>query len=988
MMRRQCVVVFLLLWCAIALDCLATVFKENDQYISQRWQTDDGLTYHALRGTAQSSEGYLWIATDGGLARFDGVRFVFALTSGLSNQPVTAIYQTKGSSVLLGTESGRIFQVIRDDVTPIPLPGSESDAITSVFESGDGSIWVGTGQKGVFRISKGNVTHLTTKTGLMNNSVRAVCEDHHGNIWIATASGLSKYENGQLTGFTVKEGLLNNSTRALFVDHKGDLWVGSHYGLSRFHQGAFQHFTKNDGLSDNIVTCISEDQEGQLWIGTMNGLTRRAGEKFIIETATDGGSFDRVYGIQEDRERNLWLSTRDGLVRLKHRILTTLTMQNGLSHHSVSSVCEDDMGAVWIGLWGGGINKISSNQVQRFSRNEGLSSDLVVTLLKTGGHELWAGLDYDGGLNRMSGERIIHYRQKEGLEDHSVRALLQDRNGSLWIGTRSALVSFSDGRFRRYTTSEGLPNSCIESLCEDSEGRIWCGTEGGLAVLDNGKLSAFTTQDGLVHGFVSSIFQDTEKNLWIGTFGGLLRYHDGRFTAFTTKAGLFHDEIHGLQEDNSERLWLSSARGVFCIKKKNLLAFEAGKEKRLSCTAFGKADGMLSAECKGTGSSALCKTRDGKLWIPTSRGVVVVDPQLEVFNSEPPRILIEEVLVEGHDILRNQTTELVADKQETVFRFTSPSFEAPEKMRFKYKLEGWDGDWIDASRREARYGRLPAGAYSFRVIGCNSDGQWNEEGTCFKLTFKPRFYQQAWFLSSMALLAAIGCVGTVRYLSLQKIRSKLRRTEQEHAVERERTRIAQDMHDELGARLTEVLILSQLVTKENAGAKQPHLTKMNAAVHDVIRNLDAIVWAVNPENDSLEKLVAYIHEYAQAYLETAGIRSWFEFPDQSPDLQLPSDLRHDFYSVVKESLNNAVKHSAATAVRLQLKCDETSVFLQIEDDGKGFVPANAAQAGNGLRNMQNRMQAVGGKLEIQSAPGTGTRISIQIPILNSKINRS
>ncbi|MDB6023850.1 MAG: putative two-component system sensor kinase [Verrucomicrobiales bacterium] len=984
---QQCRLLILALCVALSVvpQLQAAVVRETESYISQRWQSEHGLPTHAVRSAAQSADNYLWIGTEAGLARFDGARFVTITTTGLSNQMITAIHQTQSGAIFIGTDSGTVTHILRGAIRPFPIPKViGEDAITTLFESRDGSLWIGTGSKGLFKHQNGAFTNFTTNDGLVHNSIRAICEDTKGNLWIATASGLSRYAEGKFTTYTSKQGLLHNSTRALCLDRSGNLWVGSHYGLSRFKDGKFRNFTQKDGLSDNIVSSVFEDHEGQLWIGTLNGLTRRSEEKFIIETATDGGSFDRVYGISEDREQNLWVCTRDGLIRMKRRVLTTLTMQNGLSHNSVSSIAEDKAGAVWIGLWGGGVNKVSGNEIQKFSRTERLSSDLVLTLLPSRAGEMWFGMDYDGGLNRMSNERIDHLRSKEGFVDHSIRALFEDSKGVLWVGTRSGLAAYQNSEFTRYTVANGLPSNSIECFYEDRQGRLWCGTDGGMAIGEKGTFKSYGVQNGLSHRFVSVIFEDKEGSVWVGTMGGLNRFHNGTFSTFTTTNGLFHDQIHGIQEDEFGRLWLTSSRGIFCIHKKNLADFEAGLEKTISCTVFGKADGMLSTECKGTGSTALCKTQDGKLWVPTSRGVVVVDPRRETFNQEPPQLHLEEVLVDGHEVDSTQPVRLVANKNEMVFRFTSPSFDAPEKMAFKYKLDGWDSDWIDATKREAHYGRLPAGEYQFRVIACNSDGLWNQKGITFNVSLTPAFYKSWWFMSALALLASGLVVGTVRYVSVHKIKSQLRRTEEEHAVERERTRIAQDMHDELGARLTEILLLSELASKKNATDTPAHLTKMNSAVHDVVRNLDAIVWAVNPENDSLEKLVGYIHEYAQAYLETASIRSRFEFPDKVVDIQLPSDVRHNFFSVVKECLNNVVKHSGATAATMQLRSGDGILFFSLEDDGKGFSPTEAAHAGNGLKNMQKRMQAVGGQFELQSAAGKGAKISIQFPIKTPK----
>ncbi len=972
----------------MAASCPGAGFTNQfSRYTSYDWDTEDGLPNDSINTALQAGGAYFWLATQEGLVRFDGVKFVSVPVAGFTGEndrAFNALCEGKEGTLWVASQSGRVCGLKNGRATELALPAPVTNCfLTRLFESRDGALWIGTETNGLLRWNEGKFTRLTTAEGLGHNSIRSLCEDNQGNIWIATAGGLSRWHDGTFTNLTVAAGMLHNSIRVVYFDRDGFLWVASQYGLTRMKDGVLTHFRKRDGLSDNLISAIYKDRQGVLWVGTYNGLNRLENDKITVETRADGTSYDRINSIFEDTEGNLWVSTRNGLSRLRPRVITAYTELQGLTYNNATSVLEDSDGSLWITYWGGGINHVQDGVVTPYRRREGLPSDLVLTLCETRSGDRWFGLDYDGGINVLRGNVFVPYRELEGMTDHSVRAILEDRAGNMWIGTRTALLQFKDGRFKRYTTKDGLPSNSIEAIVEDRAGNLWFGTDGGLVTLRDGVFKKYTTLDGLSHDMVTAIHEDPDGALWLGTHGGLDRLRDGKISAFRTRAGIFRDEIYALVEDDLGFLWLTSHQGIFRVSRQELNDFAARKHTAVNCVSFDKRDGMASVECKGYGQTAAWKGCEGQLWFPTSKGIVSVNPRAARVNTTPPRIALEEVQVNKTPVDLGHEANLIAGNQELAFRYTAFSFSAPEKISFKYRLEGFDSDWINAgSTREAHYHHLPAGNYRFQVMAANGDGVASTEPVSFGLVLSPPFWRTGWFLS-LAGLAIIGAVAAaVRYVSVQNLHRRLAVLEQQHAVEKERARIAQDMHDDLGANLTQICVLSELARRDSAQPQRvaAHTNAISDTARELVQSMDEIVWSANPRNDNLRRLAGYIFQYAENFLAPTPVRGRFEQPVALPELPLSAELRHDIFLAVKEALNNVVKHSQASEVWVRVKLAGGKLEIDIEDNGRGFAAENGRPFGNGLANMQKRVESAGGCFTATSAPGAGTKIKIIVAV--------
>ncbi len=990
---------------------------EKSRYASRQWQAKDGLPHNFVYSVCQTQDGYLWVGTQGGLARFDGIHFTsldFRDAPALQGQAIRFIHQVRDGTVWIG---GSQSLACWKDGHFSPSPIDVRSQIKALLEAHDGSLWIGT-LDGLLQYKDGKTISYSETDGLVNKSVLSLCESRDGTIWIGTNLGLSSYEEGKFVSRR-NSGLAEATVLALFCDRANNLWVGLRGGgIFKSEQGGLRTFRKQEGVPDGFINSIFEDSRDVLWVGTMGGLGRKLDGRFVTEFNTEGASYETVFCAAEDREGNLWLGTKEGLTQLQLKPFESKTKLDGLSHNNVTSVREDQQGNIWLTTWGGGANKIGQDQIISYNRANSPFYDLLLSSEESRDGSLWFGADHDGGLFQYKDGVLTRFGREQGIIDPAIRAIHEDRQTNLWIGTSGALYRMREKQFQRFTRTNGLSGDIVRTIHEDYGGNIWIGTESGLSVIASNELTMAnvgspnlktisTLPEAVSQKPVVSIHEDKQRTLWIGTDGGgLVRMKNekpellpnpGNFTYYTSKQGLFSDTIFEILEDDRENLWMSSLAGVFRVRKSNLDEVDNGKASSISCYAYGKEEGMSSVLCNGVSKPAGWKSRDGRLWFPTTRGVVMVDPKsIKESNSRPP-VLIEKVLADRRelDVSRLKSddqkaigsatenprlqTFLPPGKGELEFHYTALSLRNPEKNRFKYKLEGIDSDWINAeTRRLAHYTHVPPGEYQFRVMGCNSDGLWNETGDVLAFVLTPHFWQTRWF-TALVILGAAGLVaGSVRYVIWRRVKIKLLALEQQHAIEKERIRIAQDMHDELGSRLTEIQMLSD--RGQEASQAQKLFVAISRAARETTRSLDAIVWAVNPRNDSLARMIAYISNYVVKFLSQSSISCRLEIPNHWPEHVISSEMRHNIFLAVKEAVNNIAKHSEASQVTFQTSLENNTLMIVIQDDGKGFSTHAVSEFGNGLQNIQKRMLSLKGEFDLWSEPGKGTKVSLKIPL--------
>jgi ligand-binding sensor domain-containing protein/signal transduction histidine kinase len=961
---------------ALALDSQGDL----SQLRHEVWLTENGLPQNTVHSIAQTRDGYIWVGTEEGLARFDGVRFT--------------IFDKQNT------------------------PELRSNYIRALLADRSGALWIGT-VEGLLRAQNGKFTGYTTNEGLPSNTIQGLCEDREGNVWVATAAGLGLFKSGSVTTFTTKDRQIGGSIQALFEDAEGALWTATPYGVGRVKDGNVTNFTVRDGLASNSIRAIQQDRDGRLWLASLGGLTLFSGGRFTTYTTRDGlpndriisllvsrdgsllvgtasglcrfrnGRFDTfnpsdalatsaILSLLEDLEGNLWIGTESaGINLLKETKFTTYTVSNGLSNDVVKSIYEDRQGNMWIGTDGGGLNLLKDGHLSIYTAHDGLSSNIVPALSGDDAGNLWVGTPE--GLNRLSHGKFTVYTSADGLANNDVRSICADRRRNLWIGTRGGLSRMRDGAFKTFTEVDGLPNDLIFTLYEDAKGILWIGTGGGLSKFTNEEFTSLTTRDGLSSDAVISLYEDAEGTLWIGTNGGgLNRLKDGRLTAYTTSNGLLDDVVFRILEDGRNNLWLSCRKGVFHLDKKVLDDFAQGRISSIAPVAYGTADGMMTRECSGGGDPAGWKSNDGKLWFPTLKGVAMIDPERTKTNSQPPPVVIEQIRVDDKSIDPGDRIELPAGATRLDLIYTAPSFVAPEKITFKYKLEGFDNDWIDSGTgRIAHYTNLRPGAYTFRVIARNNDGVWNETGAAFGLYLKPYFYQTYLFYA-VCLLALVALAWLLYRLRVRGMRAQFR------AVLAERTRIARELHDNLAQEMSGISVQLEVVARtmpHEASAARNHLDRARLQVRHGLAEARRYVWELRSPVLEDNDLPTALNETARRLTHDTEIQAQVEV--NGSFRRLARLVEDNLLRIGQEAMNNSVKHAQAKRISVNLVFDARRVQLSVRDDGSGFdsqAASNGRDGHFGLVGMRERVEQIGGTLSINSSLGSGTEVVADVPI--------
>jgi len=753
-----------------------------------------------------------------------------------------------------------------------------------------------------------------------------------------------------------------------------DLELGSYAGV---------HCTVTEFRKDVLAVATVERGFATLWPDHRLEAFDRA----------HGFSSDWITAVETDHEGNLWAGTAGGgLALLRPRQVQTVAPPDGWQGRSVLTVLRDRSGAMWVGTEGAGLYRHEGASWTNYSSSNGLSNPFVWSLAEDRQGSLWAGT-WGAGLFIKTGDRFQRAAGTESIRT-PVMALYPVEEG-LWGGTHDGVFLYSGGKVAWFRPEDPAPD--IRCLIKGEDSTLWAGTSGkGLLRIHKGEIKRFTRRDGLPSDSIRCLHQDEAGALWIGTFGGgLSRLKQGRFSTVGRPQGLPDNSIYDIQDDGAGCFWMSSCNGILRASKPELNGCADGTADTLHCLQYGRGDGMPTLECSGGLQPAGCKTLDGRLWFPTSRGLVAVDPGQVQTNQLPPPVVIENLLVNDEPLpgraSAGQRLTMSPGGRRFEFQYTALSFVAPERVRFQYRLEGLDAKWVNAgTRRTANYSYLPHGDYTFQVIACNNDNVWNRTGARLDFSILPYFWQTLWFqgLSLTTVVALVG--GGVWYGTRRRMRRALELLERQRAIERERFRIARDIHDDLGASLTRINLLSQSVSRAVDGPEQvsQDLRRISDTVRQTMRTMDEIVWAVDPKHDTVDSLANYLSKLAQDLMAASDIRCRLDFPLHLPPWPLTAEVRHNLFLAFKEILHNAIRHSQASEVNITLQTEPEGFALIVEDNGSGFAiePAagqsfgsqTSAGRGHGLRNIRQRLTEIGGACEIVSQPGQGTRISLRV----------
>ena len=739
--------------------------KAVTQYSLAAWQTEDGLPHNRVQAIAQTPDGYLWLATQEGLARFDGVRFtVFdrRSTAAMTANDVETIYVSRDGSLWVGNYGGTLLRYQNGRFRSYSSrEGLYSATISALAEDTHGDLWIGTDGDGLYRLHEGGFTRYTQKDGLIDDSVRCLVADREGSLWIGTPSGLGRKRADGFERYALPARELPVAVSALAVDGKGRLWVGTDGdGLYHLEQGRLVRASLI--LRDDHVRGLLTDRRGSVWIGTDGGLHRVRDGRVDVLTRQDGLPSDSIRAVFEDREGSLWLGGI-GLAQLKDGTVLSYGQTQGLADEDVYAVTTAPRKGLWVGTSAGEVALFARGRFSPVAGRDVLHGATVLALREDRAGRLWVGTDH--GLHSLSGGRWTTYSVRDGLPAADIRSILEDRGGRIWVGTDGGGLARLEGRrFVVLTARDGLPSDHLRTLLEGRDGTLWIATYGGLAALgSDGRFTSYTTRDGLAHDLVRSLHQDDRGVLWVGTYGGgLSRVESGRITTYTTRQGLFDDVIFEILEDGRGRLWMSCNKGIFSVSLTDLESFAAGRQASIHSVAYGRSDGMRNPEANG-GSPAGLRTEDGRLWFATAAGLVSIDPAAISGSRAAPPAFVEEAWVDGERADLDRGLDLAPGNHRLQLAYTALSLVAPDHLRFAYALEGFDADWIDAgTRRQTSYTNVPAGRYRFRVRARDEDGPWNEAGIPMSLRVRSHWYRtRAFFLIAGAALV-LAFVGAYR----------------------------------------------------------------------------------------------------------------------------------------------------------------------------------------------------------------------------------
>ena len=960
------------LLCACSIIATTAWPQDSANLGHQSWSTENGLPQSSVHQIFQSRDGYIWIATEGGAARFDGATFkVF-------NHETSAAFTS-------------------DDIC----------CFAQGADANDDALWIGTSD-GLLQYTNGQFRRYTTANGLPSLDIHSLAPFNDGSLAILTGNGTIRFDTSHASPLqppasaiaaTTDNTLLLASSNEVFQYHQGNitpaklnipklkepilsigplpdqgLWLRTRTTITLVQNGHPHTLEAGKDLPATQIDSFLQDSRGDLWIGTNKGLFYLSKNGTRPQFQPPIGS-SAILSLFEDRESNLWVGTETtGLHILRRQSFRTLP---AFSDHIVTAITQTG-DSIWIGTNGDGLYRQQSGKTQHLSTHDGLISEIILSLAPGAHNSLWAGTP--DGLNHIEGNKISTFTSADGLPDDFIRSLLADPDGSVWIGTRRGLAHLEDNKVTTYTRANGLKSDLIGALVKTNND-LWIATLDGLTRLSNNKLTTYTTKDGLSGDIITSLFEDSHHTLWIGTKGGGLSYNTGGTFTSLHRSDL-PQTIDSILEDDRGFLWLSSIRDITRVSRSELIACGSSSACSPHPISYGYADGMPTEETSTIGHPTAWKTTEGLLWFATRKGVAIADPNHLPENRIPPPTVVERFTVDDTDLpLASVEQSIPPGHSRFAFEYAGLSYVAPSKVRYRYILEGFDKQWTQAgSRRTAYYTNLPPRHYRFRVQAANNDGIWNETGATIAFYVRPPFYRRPWFI--LLCIAFIAALGILLYrLRVRRLRSQF------EAVLAERNRMAREIHDTLAQSFVGVSVqlelTSQLLSQSQVPAAHQQLDRTRAYVRDGLAEARRSIWdlrAITAQHSLPTRLTQLIEKSNTEHLKaTINIGGTYR--------PLAPNVEDEVLRIAQEALTNTTRHAQATLVSVDLRYHSTRLTLTITDNGRGFEATDtslAAKGHFGLQGMRERAAQINAQLTVESSSGKGTIITLDAPILTEK----
>lgn len=976
------------------------------QYRIDQWTADDGLPQNSVYSIIQNRDGYLWLATVDGLARFDGVRFTTFNKSnspGIVNNRFISLFEDKRGDLWAGTEEsgvvhfdGRRFQYLEDPSVPRSVNWIESAA------NGEAAIFHGPGATAEYTNNRSG-SSLPLSGDPRSSSIKVFCrfntekqssECFVDGRWTSFVYGSGSPEEKFLSVEQQTNPDGSPIVRFLSVaqEANGTVWFITVDGriASAVDGRVTRIYDERDGLPKYPqymmvgarLGLISKDENDDLWIVDLPSMQK----ELLLKKGTNPFPLDKLKFLTTyaDGEGNLWFGTNtDGLFRARRQLITSYSAADGLKEKTVYPIFQDQDGTIWIGSVG--LSRYDNGVVKPVEATK----DFIVTAIGTDprGRLL---ITNSGSLYVRENDRFIPFEPDKIPSAGFVYAIQTDSEGALWFGGDQGLRRLKDGVLTSFSTADGLAGNDVKVITKARDGGLWIGTYDGLTHFKDGKFTSWHESDGLPSRTVRALYEEQDGTLWIGSYdGGLARFKEGKFTRYDVRSGMPNDGAFQILEDDNRNFWISSNRGIYRVSKDELNDLADGKISRLNSISYGKSDGMLNAECNGGRSPAGIRARDGRLWFPTMDGAAVIDPSQISVNLQPPPVVIEGVKVDNNDLEpeKQNAVRIAPSQQNFEIAYTALSFINSENLRFKYRLEGLDDEWTDAgSRRQANFTHVPPGDYTFRVIAANSDNIWNETGAALRIVVVPPFYRTWWFYGLAVLVVGLAAVlifrQRVRQINLKHAAELAFSRRLIDSQEQERKRFAAEMHDGLGQSLVIIKNHARLSLKQpdEKDAVLEHLESIASTASHAIDEAKEIAFNLRPHLlDRLGLTKTIESMLGKAF--NAGAIEYDVFIDNI-DGVIEKDSEILLYRIVQECVSNIVKHSQATRAEVRIERDDQHLTVTISDNGHGFDTAgngiDPSKRSFGLVGIAERTRLLGGKLNFYSAPGIGTTVTIVI----------
>lgn len=1000
---KSCDALFVLIFLGLVSTKVPAQSVASEKFVTRTWTHSEGLPDNSVTAVLQARDGYLWVGTQSGLARFDGVSFkpVALGTATNSDAWITDMCEDPQGRIWIGTEQLGLFCYSNTVVRQVGAGGEITRPITTLA-LGDGTdLWIGTRQ-GLGLWSGKKIRWFTVKDGLPEEAISSVCVARAGKVWITAHSGVYLYQNGQLGKYHFSTESQGRSPEFLgiFEDRQRELWAFGDTYLIKLGEGRRFNYFRNGQISSARIWSFHEARDGRLWIGTSGkGLFQFTGEGFRPVVFQNGTVASDVRAIYQDRERNVWLGTDGGgLVQLREEHLRQLGALEGLPGARATGIAQSRSNHILISYLGEGTFAGDGEHFLPFGPAE-LANALhfVHTLCAASNGDVWFG-SASVGLLCLHGGRVVNFDAANGLAGQVVTYLQASTNGSVWAGTLAGQI-YQCGEADLQPA--GSVRAAVTAMLSAASNHLYAGTAAGSVWEMRGdRFVPLVARKATGASAITSMCEDAKGRVWIGTLtNGLHCLHNQVVTSWPAVGSLAELRVHGLITDLDGNLWLMTSSGLAVMETTELdKALESGEFSELRIIEH-----LNVSEAGISGGPNSLRANDGSLWFILQGRVIQVDPKSWRSPRTIPPVYIESVRVNNMALKNLAVTagaiepvaktlpRLPANVRAIDIEFTTPCLTAPERTRFRYKLEGFDADWIKGNplERRVRYGVIPAGQYRFIVTAANAEGTWNKEGAAFAFIVPVPLLRQPWVLA-LALLALAGLVAWVaRYVSHRRLRRRLSRLERSEEMSRERMRIAQDMHDEIGSKLARISFLSEGVKAELKGFYQQTdvVDSLAKTARDLLQSLDRMVWAVNPRNDTLEHLASYLNRHASEFFHSTPIQCELAIPGNLPALPLSAEIRHNIFLAFEEALTNVMKHSGATRVNVELKFEPGRLQISIADNGSGFEFSGRPESGAeraaydrlGLSGLRRRLESIGGECQIETSPGNGTVVKFNLP---------